>query len=285
MSGLALHAAPGWDDAFTAAQYERFCCAHDRYRVVNEALVRRARIGASHRVLDVGAGTGRTAEAALARLGPAGRILCVEPAAAMAGVGRSRLADPRVAWCAALPEAGARFDRILCGASVWLLGPLQESLPALAARLAPGGVLAFSIPALYLGEPDAPAGADDPLLVLPAGLRERRRGDAAAEAPTARADRSDPERPTPERPLPGRDGVETLAREAGLAARCVRVPLPLSRATYRDWLKLPPVSRGLWPDLPGEERARRLDEAFAGLDPGARRVESWLVWTAWRPSI
>ena len=47
---------------------------------------------------------------------------------------------------------------------------------------------------------------------------------------------------------------------------------------YRDWLKIPVLTDALLPDLSPDERARRIDAAFAGLR--AEREETWIVVTA-----
>ena len=109
-----------WEFSATPLFYEAFCEKHDRYRRANSVLIRKARLSESVlQVLDVGAGTGRTAEIALGRLGPNARVVCVDPSPAMRRVGKARLIDPRVRWRAALPVRRASFDRILCGAAIW----------------------------------------------------------------------------------------------------------------------------------------------------------------------
>ena len=55
----------GWDHAATARIYEEFCERHERYRRANLELVRHARLAGGQRMLDLAAGTGRTAEAIL----------------------------------------------------------------------------------------------------------------------------------------------------------------------------------------------------------------------------
>src|SRR6185369_7586494 len=108
-------------------RYERFCRRHARYQIANDVLVREASIARGQRVLDFGAGTGRTASAALSRLGRDGTVVCVEPAAAMRASGRRRLRDPRVTWRADLPAVstpGDAFDRVLAGAVIWQLDSL-----------------------------------------------------------------------------------------------------------------------------------------------------------------
>jgi SAM-dependent methyltransferase len=207
-------------------------------------------------VLDVGAGLGGTARCALDA--GAGEIVSVEPAAAMRQRG---LRDPRVEWRAELPE-GREFDRVLCGASIWLLGPLGTAIPRLAGLVAPGGALAFTIPALYLGEPDEQGGGADPLLFeLPARLADGRVPDAPAGELI----------PDP----------EPLLRDAGLEPRAWSFVVRLTQAALRDWLKLPPLTDALLGDLDADERATAVDEAYSKVDPDSWRPERWRGWTGY----
>src|SRR5213592_4449287 len=144
----------GWDDPETAAYYEAFCRSHSRYIRANAALIAQSQIAPGLRVLDLAAGTGRTAEAALDALGEDGRVVCVEPFAGMRAAGMQRVTDRRVEWSAILPGTRESFARILCGAAMWQLHPLPATFATLASLLQPGGALCFNIPALYLQEPD-----------------------------------------------------------------------------------------------------------------------------------
>lgn len=245
----------GWDDPAVARFYEEFDRRHDRYRRANEQLVREAGVEPGHRVLDVGAGLGGTARAALAA-GAAG-VVCVEPAEAMRERG---LRDARVQWVAELPEHRS-FERVLCGASIWLLGPLGEAISRLAAHVAPGGALAFTMPALYLGEPDEPGGGDDPLLLeLSARLADGR-------VPAAPAGELLPD------PAP-------LLCAAGLEPRAWSFQLRLTQAALRDWLKIPPLTDALLPGLDAEQRAAAIDAAYERADAESWRRERWRGWTA-----
>lgn len=253
-----------WNQPATVRYYEAFCRRHCRYRLANARLAARAALAAGQRVLDLGAGLGGTAGAALPYLGPGGRVLCVEPARAMRARGAARLADARVHWRGEWPAPPERFDRILCGAALWQFPDLARAFRRLAALLPPGGALCFDLPAAYLGEPDPPGGGLDPwLAALPALL--------AGEVRPA---------PRPWTPLPDAAGLERLLRAAGLRPAAWRFRLRFTQRAYRDWLKIPPV--GAWLGGDPRQRAGRLDAAFREVDPDSWRWEVWRGWSAWR---
>ena len=256
-----------WDRPETPRYYEAFCEAHDRYRRANAKLTDKAELSTKlRRVLDVGAGTGRTAEAALCQLGPTARVICVEPSAAMRRVGKARLCDPRVRWQAALPRRPGSFDRILCGAAIWQLKPLAETVRRLAALLRRGGALCFNIPGLYLQEGDAPGGGDDPhLLELPSRI---------FQAPAAPAVEDNA-------PLTAHL-VEAALRDAGLRATAWSHRIRWTQEAYAAWLKIPVLTECCCAGLPPDERARRIDAALAAVDRTSWRWETWKGWTAWK---
>jgi SAM-dependent methyltransferase len=246
-----------WDDRRTVAAYERFDRRHGRYRRANAQLAARAALEAGLSTLDVGAGLGGTARAALERLGPDGRVVCVEPARAMRERGQSLLSDPRVTWTKETPPG--RFDRVLCGAAIWLLGwPIAE----LAERVAPDGALAFTVPSLYVGEPDESGLLDLPALVA--------NGRVPAVAAT--------------RPPPIATEVDHALVAAGLSPERWSFGVRLTQEALRDWLKIPVLTDALLSDLEPAERARRIDAAFAQVDGSAWRWEHWSGWTAFRRS-
>jgi len=265
----------GWDDARTALAYERFCRRHRRYRIANDALVAHAALAPGQRVLDVGAGTGRTAESVLPHIGESGTIVCVEPARAMREAAATRLRDRRITWTSRLSEGRVlTFDRAVCGAAIWQLLPLESTFRRLAAVIARGGALVFNIPAQYLLEPDRPGGGRDPLLLeLP----------ALVERPTFMAGRN--EIVDGNRSIARPHGVEEVDRlltAIGFRVERWSFEVRLTQAAYRDWLKIPPVSEGLFGGLGPDERERRLDVAYTRADHGSWRWERWFGWTAWR---
>ena len=247
----------GWDAAETARAYEHFCERHDRYRRANAELLTDAELFSAAQVLDFAAGTGRTAEAALKTLGSDGRVLCVEPARAMRAIGQRRVTDPRVAWFPELPAEGT-FDRVLCGAALWQMDEIERVVAELSALVRPGGRLCFTLVASYVGA----AEGDDGMAAFAPALARLAKGRAPrAEASFAA--------PTLER---------ILAALSPLRATTRPFTHRQTAEEYRDWLKIPVLTDALLPDLSPDERARRIDAAFAGLR--AEREETWIVVTA-----
>jgi SAM-dependent methyltransferase len=262
----------GWDERDAPGYYEAFCRCHSRYTRANAALISHARIEPGLRVLDVAAGTGRTAEAVLERLGEDGRMICVEPSTAMRSEGMRRITDTRVQWSARLPQDHARFDRILCGAAIWQLDPIADTLRMLAGLLNPGGALCFNIPSLYLREPDEPGGGSDPfLLSLPAQLWASSDRGSIDETPESRVGSE-----------LRRDSIDTWLREAGLRSRSWTFRLRLTQDAYAAWLKIPVLTERMLPGLTPEERARRIDVALASVDRTSWKWERWSGWTAYK---
>lgn len=254
-----------WSWTDTAKIYAAFSERHDRYQQANAALVHHACMESDLRVLDFAAGTGQTARCVLDMLHDKGRILCCEPSSAMRAEGERGLSDPRVSW-AADPPSQERFDRVLCGAGIWQCQPLNEAIASLADLLDIGGALCFNIPAAYLGVPDDPGGGRDPyLLELINQL-------------------ADPDRVSTAEPLdlPTPAGMARMLTDAGLRPEAWQMKLKLTQAAFRDWMKIPVINQPFFEGLTVAERVRRIDAAYAQVDPESWRWEAWLGWTAWR---
>jgi len=248
----------GWDHPATAARYEAFASKHDRYREANRHLLDEAEISEASRVLDVGAGTGRTAEAILERW-PRAEVACFEPARAMRTCAERRLRG-RVRL---LDHLEGSWDVVVCAAALWQWTPIEEAIATLAERLVPGGALVFDIPSAYLGEPDAPGdGADPSLTELLVRLAARWGGRTC----------------TPWEPL-GRTRIEAaLARRFTFRSWSWR--RKLRQVELADWLAIPVLTDALAPDVDPDERARIIGEEARGLDPSSYRWEGWSGWTA-----
>ena len=256
----------GWNHPDTARYYEAFCETHPRYRIASEVLAWHASIESDQRILDVGAGTGRTAEAILPWLGDGASIIAFEPAAAMRAAGETRVGDRRVSWTADLPKPPAQFDRILCSAGIWQMLPLDRTLRRFSALLAPDGALCFNIPSAYLGHPDGAGGGDDPwLTTLTARLAA---GRSSAALPAER--------------LPDKEQVGCMLADCGLHAESWEFRLPLTQSDWRDWLRIPVLTNPLLGRLDADERARLIDEAATTVDTASWRWEAWTGWTARR---
>ena len=249
----------GWDHSLTAARYERFCERHARYDDANRHLIERAEIAAGHSVLDIAAGTGRTAEPALAA---GAEVVCWEPAAAMRAAGERRV--PGAVWTADLPDR--RFDRVLCGAAAWQWQPFSTFVRMAEHRLRPGGALVFNVPALYLGVPDEPGGGRDPLLLE---LASRLTGGAAPRAQPVSSPASI-------------SSVEASLADAGFRSERWSFRLRISQESLVDWYRIPVLTDALLGDLDASARDARLSQACQDLDYGSWKWEGWLGWTAWK---
>ena len=259
----AVLAETGWDHPLTAHHYEEFCRRHTRYQEANAALVAAAQVSPGMRILDVGAGTGRSSESVLPLLGD-GRIECVEPAESMRRIGERTVSDDRVSWRADMPDSVQAYDRVFWGAGIWQALPLEETIARLASLLRPGGALCFNIPTLYLGIPDEPGGGSDPLLLeLPARIGNPIQ--KVAEEWSV---------------LPSPDGIDEALLRWGLQPERSEFGIRISQECLRDWLKIPVMTDRLMPGIDPVERARRIDEAYQQVSPESWKWEGWIVWTA-----
>jgi SAM-dependent methyltransferase len=254
----------GWDHPKTADYYEEFCARHDRYDEAGRDLVRHAELVAGFRVLDLGAGTGRTAELILPTLGGSGSILCVEPALAMKSRGEARLQDCQVQWVPSLPTGEVRFDRIVCSAAIWHMAPFDATFSRLRGLLRTGGIFCFNIPGLYLGEPDEPGEGKAPDLI---GLTRLLGEHRVSQAPT-------------KEPLPDAQGMERLLAKAGFWTQRWTRKARLTQEAYRDWLKIPVITDWLLGDLDPDGRAVLIEREYRKVDPDSWRWENWTGWVA-----
>lgn len=133
---------PTWD----SEQYLRFAAERTQPAI---DLAARITLPAPGRVIDLGCGPGNST-AVLARRWPAARLTGLDSSAAM--IAAARRAHPAVTWetgdIAAWPAApGEPFDVVFANASLQWVPDHAALLPRLLASVAPGGVLAFQVPA------------------------------------------------------------------------------------------------------------------------------------------
>jgi ubiquinone/menaquinone biosynthesis C-methylase UbiE len=131
-----------------AAEYDR-AFAHVTAHFM-PFLLRAAHIAPGMRVLDIATGTGLSAEAALAAVGPTGHVIAADVSPAMAGKARERLGKaPNVSVSVedghALSFADCSFDVVLCNLGLMFFPDPVLGLSEFRRVLRPGGRVAVSV--------------------------------------------------------------------------------------------------------------------------------------------
>ncbi len=269
-----------WQAQAQASWYARFCERFPMYSEVARGLVAALDPSAAARVADLGAGTGVSADAILAALGPSGRVVGVDPAEPMVTAARKRVGDRRArfevgdaAALATMPEAP--FDAALASSVIWLCPSLPAALAALYAALRPGGRLGLSVPAEYLGQSQHLLSA--PALEVAAALARLRAAAPKRAAPSPS--------PTPLPPgLGSLDAFEVTLASSGFSLVTTSRFSRWSPAEEQlAWLGQPVVLSGLvHSDDPATlEHARQ--QLRATLPPELKVEQRWLLITATRP--
>src|ERR1700726_374179 len=131
-----------------AAEYDR-AFAHVTAHFM-PFLLRAAHLAPGMRVLDIATGTGLSAEAALAAVGPAGHVTAADVSPAMAEKARERLgkapnASVSVEDGQALSFADCSFDVVLCNLGLMFFPDPVRGLSEFRRVLRPGGRVAVSV--------------------------------------------------------------------------------------------------------------------------------------------
>lgn len=160
---MSLRAAP-FDWGTPGDAFRHFDAMEARLTAaVSERLLDLAGLQPGHRVLDLGAGSGEPGLRAAARIGPTGRVLAVDPAAAMLQIARERAAAAglgNVEFCVAdaadvtLPAAS--FDAATARWSLMYMADPARALANAQRALRPGATLA----AAFWAEPERVAFAN-----------------------------------------------------------------------------------------------------------------------------
>src|SRR5271169_5129806 len=131
-----------------AAEYDRAFAHVTAYFM--PFLLRAASLAPGLRVLDVATGTGLSAEAALAAVGPTGHVTAADLSPAMAEKARERLGKaPNVSVSVedgqALSFSGGSFDAVLCNLGLMFFPNPVRGLSEFHRVLRPGGRVAVSV--------------------------------------------------------------------------------------------------------------------------------------------
>jgi ubiquinone/menaquinone biosynthesis C-methylase UbiE len=131
-----------------AAGYDR--SVGEMTRRVVPPLLRAARLAPGMRVLDIAAGTGIAAEAALAEVGPDGHVTAADISPAMVEQARKRLGGlPNVSFAEedgqAMAFADRSFDAVVCNLGLMYFPDPARGLSEMRRVLRPGGRVAVSV--------------------------------------------------------------------------------------------------------------------------------------------
>jgi ubiquinone/menaquinone biosynthesis C-methylase UbiE len=131
-----------------AAEYDRAFAHVTRYFM--PFVLRAARVARSMRVLDIAAGTGLSAEAALSAVGPNGHVTAADVSPAMVERARERLGETRnasvlVEDAQALSFSGETFDAVICNLGLMFFPEPARGLSEFRRVLRPGGWAAVSV--------------------------------------------------------------------------------------------------------------------------------------------
>src|SRR5262249_49355619 len=131
-----------------AAEYDRAFAHVTRYFM--PFVLRAARIARGMRVLDIAAGTGLSAEAALSAVGPTGHVTAADISPAMTERARERLGEARnasilVEDAQALSFSDETFDAVVCNLGLMFFPEPARGLAEFRRVLRPGGRAAVSV--------------------------------------------------------------------------------------------------------------------------------------------
>jgi SAM-dependent methyltransferase len=146
-----------WNTPETASRYARLADRCPLFTELAEELADRTLDASARDLVDLGAGTGVSAQALLLRMSEEASLWCVEPATSMLARAKERIHDSRVRWFSGdmkglvQVRGPSSVDLVSSNLSLWQISALRETIQDVASILRPGGTFGFTVPAEYLG--------------------------------------------------------------------------------------------------------------------------------------
>ena len=150
----------------TREEEDRLIQQSHLYDAVTRRLLREAGLGSGMKVLDIGSGTGEVAATAADLVGPDGSVVGVDVNPAILETARSRAQEAGLtnvefmAGDARTLDLGNDFDALIGRLVLMYMADPAEALKQLAARVRPGGIVAFQevdfTPYRQMHRPDTP---------------------------------------------------------------------------------------------------------------------------------
>ncbi|RMG43841.1 MAG: class I SAM-dependent methyltransferase [Acidobacteria bacterium] len=242
-----------WDTEETAEAYDEAVRGGSLYRALGRRLADLLRLPPGACLLDLACGTGVSAEPALRCLGPGGRVVGADAAAAMLAVARRRHLVPNAAWVravpASLPFRDGCFDAAMSSAAFWHFPSPGSAFAELYRVCRPGARLALNVPAAQLADlEDLPPA---PFQLALAREGERLFGRS----------------PAPAGPVRTRSGLAELAGEAGWTLVEERTAdLAVPQEELRALVEVPAIGARLYPEADAAARRRWIEAAARRID-------------------
>ena len=272
----ASEAPTKWEDEETARKYAAFSRTFPMYEETSRDVVAAAGLAGDATVVDLCCGTGVTTEAALAALGPGGRLIGVDASGAMLTQARALVQDGRVEFVQSAAEelmsaVEGPIDAVICNSAIWQTD-LAKVAAAVSRLLRPGGTFTFNVGRRFLIMPFTP----DELAPRQPGLHDLATAIAILEydfVPTFRP--SGPRRP----PLTVEGITETLRQSDLVPEDPETVEYDVTAEQQRAWLSIP-VFSDQTPGRSYDEKMRILDAALDRVDPSRSDSARWLIFKA-----
>jgi len=270
-----------WQDPEQADAYAAFCAKWPLYKDTSEALCDAAEIARGARVAELGFGTGETTRAILRRIGEDGRVIAADPALRVVTSIFDYVNDSRVRF---LPGAARSllqvavsdrlFDRVIANSSLVLAKDMGDELAHCFAMLAPGGRIAFSMQAEYLGDV---AHMTTPAMLEAVTALEAVRAEQGLGAPVAA-------KATANSILGSFDTLAAALNRIGFTGtKRVIFRRPMSAAEYFDWLAMPVVRQGMVAPADAGRSLAFIEAARARISPTLELETAWALVLADRP--